>query len=71
MCVYEVGYADECKGGVHVCVDVGIYGFLELCVYSKVQAGASVDAGASWAPWGVQVSGCMSCRYSIPRNTSQ
>ena len=71
LCVCMGGYAEECKGSVHKWVDVGVRGCLGLCVYAKVQAGASVDVGASWAPWGVHVSGCICCRYSIPRNTGQ
>ena len=54
MCVCVGGYADECEGNVHTCVDVGARLCLELCVGAKVPAGVSVDAGARWAS-------CMGC----------
>ena len=46
-------------------------GCVESYVYSKVHSGVSVDAGASWAPWGAHVVSCMCCRYYISGNTGQ
>ena len=53
-CVYVwVGMQTSAKE-VYTCVDVGVRLCLELCVYAKVPAGVSVDAGACWAL-------CMGC----------